>query len=279
MSHLGTVRRNYIGADLQCLNNYNGVFNKIQEIGRKENNPLPTKEDNWIICDMNIVITNEIKNIRLLMQYFYNYGFKLGGISLVDGLARRLHFNKLYIKTSIKRKEICQDYIKRNYSEIIEKYRNYQEIEDKKIGNDYTIWIFWWQGESNMPYPVDLCLNSVKRHMGEHQIVLVSKDNYSNYLDVPQYMLQKLEMGKISYAHFSDYVRVALLAQYGGMWIDSTFYMTDSFSVDFSGYSFFSINHGGEKSWVASNDLWSICLLACNKNYKLMLFLKELMEC
>ena len=30
---------------------YNGVFNKTQEFGRKENNPLPSKEDNWIIRD------------------------------------------------------------------------------------------------------------------------------------------------------------------------------------------------------------------------------------
>ena len=31
---------------------YNGVFNKTQEIGRKENNPLPSKEDNWIIREL-----------------------------------------------------------------------------------------------------------------------------------------------------------------------------------------------------------------------------------
>ena len=38
-----------MGTDPQCFKYYNGVFNKTQEIGRKENNPLPSKEDNWII--------------------------------------------------------------------------------------------------------------------------------------------------------------------------------------------------------------------------------------
>ncbi|MEF2653631.1 MAG: hypothetical protein U0M37_05445, partial [Blautia sp.] len=38
-----------IGTDPQCFKYYNGVFSKTQEIGRKENNPLPSKEDNWII--------------------------------------------------------------------------------------------------------------------------------------------------------------------------------------------------------------------------------------
>ncbi|MEF2653809.1 MAG: hypothetical protein U0M37_06350, partial [Blautia sp.] len=40
-----------IGTDPQCFKYYNGVFSKTQEIGRKENNPLPSKEDNWIIRD------------------------------------------------------------------------------------------------------------------------------------------------------------------------------------------------------------------------------------
>ena len=40
-----------IGTDPQCFKYYNGVFNKTQEIGRKENNPLPSKEDNWFIRD------------------------------------------------------------------------------------------------------------------------------------------------------------------------------------------------------------------------------------
>ena len=38
-----------IDTDPQCFKYYNGVFDKTQELGRKENNPLPSKEDNWII--------------------------------------------------------------------------------------------------------------------------------------------------------------------------------------------------------------------------------------
>ena len=43
------VSCNDIGTDPQCFKYYNGVFNKTQDVGRKENNPLPSKEDNWII--------------------------------------------------------------------------------------------------------------------------------------------------------------------------------------------------------------------------------------
>lgn len=46
------------GTDIKKLQGYenlyhNGVFNKTQEIGRKENNPLPSKKDNWIIRKYN----------------------------------------------------------------------------------------------------------------------------------------------------------------------------------------------------------------------------------
>ncbi len=42
-----------------CFKYYNGVFNKTQESGRKENNPLPSKENNGIIRD-------EMKTIYLI---------------------------------------------------------------------------------------------------------------------------------------------------------------------------------------------------------------------
>ena len=58
-SPLNSQSCSYIGTDPQCFKYYNGVFNKTQDIGRKENNPLPSKEDNWIIRNSCIVIIME----------------------------------------------------------------------------------------------------------------------------------------------------------------------------------------------------------------------------
>ena len=38
---------------------------------------------------------------------------------------------------------------------------------------------------------------------------------------------EKFEKGKIGMAHFSDLLRISLLAKWGGMWIDSTALCTD----------------------------------------------------
>lgn len=50
--------------------------------------------------------------------------------------------------------------------------------------------------------------------------------------------------GGISIANYSDVIRMALLYQYGGYWIDSTVLLLDGWDKDYSNLPFFSIkNH------------------------------------
>ena len=42
------------------------------------------------------------------------------------------------------------------------------------------------------------------------------------YVQLPDFVYEKLKQGKLQYAHFSDILRNALLAEYGGMWLDAT---------------------------------------------------------
>lgn len=129
-----------------------------------------------------------------------------------------------------------------------------------------------------MPFPVDVCIDSVKRKFTNRTVILIDKNNYSEYIDIPQYMLNKVESGAMLLAHLADYIRIALLQKYGGVWLDSTFYVCGDLDNELSNYSFYSINHGGKRDWVASKDLWSIGFLACLRNYILMRFCKEIME-
>ena len=47
------------------------------------------------------------------------------------------------------------------------------------------------------------------------------------YVDIPDYILQKYRAGKMTRTHFSDILRLHLLSRYGGVWIDSTILMTE----------------------------------------------------
>ena len=90
---------------------------------------------------------------------------------------------------------------------------------------NYTIWIFWAQGESQMPETVKQCYTSVLKNRGRFNVVLLDMKNYFNYVDIPDYILKKMKKGVITITHFSDILRFALLEKYGGFWLDATIYV------------------------------------------------------
>ncbi len=91
-------------------------------------------------------------------------------------------------------------------------------VEDK---SDY-VWSMWLQ--EDQPEVVQLCLKSIKKFYPE--LILITEKNVNEYIKIPDYIIEKHTKGWISHAHFSDYVRLCLLEKYGGLWIDSTCYLT-----------------------------------------------------
>lgn len=89
---------------------------------------------------------------------------------------------------------------------------------------DKIIWQYWAQGYENPPEIVQLCLNSVERFAGDYILIRVSDQNLAEYISLPDWILSK--RSKMTTAHFSDIIRVALLSVYGGIWIDATVYMS-----------------------------------------------------
>lgn len=108
-----------------------------------------------------------------------------------------------------KYKEICQF----NLSDII------REKNEK-------IWVFWWDGEKEAPEIVKACIKSIRRNTNGHEVILLDKDNYSNYIKMPEYILEIKDRGKMLLANFSDILRLSLLATYGGVWIDATVFIS-----------------------------------------------------
>lgn len=89
-----------------------------------------------------------------------------------------------------------------------------------------SIWVCWWQGEEQMPEVVKICYASLKAHANGHPVRLITKDNYREYIEMPEWVMEKFDAGKITITHFSDLLRVALLSRYGGFWMDATLYLT-----------------------------------------------------
>lgn len=89
------------------------------------------------------------------------------------------------------------------------------------------IWFCWLQGMDQAPELVHACLKSL-HSLPDSQVVVIDRDNYKDYIEFPDYILEKYHKGWIPPALMSDILRLSLLSRYGGIWIDSTVLCTYS---------------------------------------------------
>lgn len=120
-------------------------------------------------------------------------------------------------------KNIVQRYVVRHFKSLALEYDSMDIIEPTSYTNN-TIWVFWAQGEESMPPLVKLCIKQIDKMRGNYHLIILDKDTYKDYVDIPDVILKKLAEGKISFTHFSDILRFALLMKYGGWWMDATIY-------------------------------------------------------
>lgn len=149
----------------------------------------------------------------------------------------------VFIKDLQKKQQFIQGtklkYLKQQYGDLVEKYSGKEKILDRQP----IIWIMWWQGDSNMPPIVKACLESVKKHISENvKVILLTKDNYSDYVDIPGYIIDKVEKKIISLTHLSDIIRMACIADNGGIWLDATIYVTKTIPDELLTNDFFSLS-------------------------------------
>ena len=79
------------------------------------------------------------------------------------------------------------------------------------------IWILWLQGWQAAPRVAHACLSSWQKYNPDWEIRAVSFDEIRFLIELPD-----LSGAKITPASFSDLVRLYLLKEYGGIWVDAT---------------------------------------------------------
>jgi len=108
-----------------------------------------------------------------------------------------------------------------------------------------TIWQFWDNPTGKAtPEIVKAALKSVHTFKGtlDHQIL--DRSTMANYSDLPGYVLDKFKKGQIDHTHFSDLLRLNLLKNHGGIWLDATGYMTGTIPQDILDADFFVFHTG-----------------------------------
>ena len=131
--------------------------------------------------------------------------------------------------------ERASRYLWRKYKELIVKPLS--EEEDREPTR--IVWVCWLQGIENAPQIVKSCVESVKRQMAGYEVRLLTAENIWNYVTLPEHIVCKYKDGIISFTHFSDILRTALLVQHGGIWVDATVLLTESLPQEWTEFKLF----------------------------------------
>lgn len=81
------------------------------------------------------------------------------------------------------------------------------------------VFVYWAQGLPTGSAVVDMCLEQLLRVVPQERLHVLTNANWRHYVDLPSSAAQLQDRDR---AHFSDRLRVALLARYGGVWLDAT---------------------------------------------------------
>lgn len=203
-----------------------------------------------------------------------NFSFKYACLRIGHEIGGRLGFTKLSEKAHDAKDKWALDYLKKNLSSVIEHYKN---AEDESCYDENSpIWVCWWTGEETAPDLVKQCIKSIKANAKTRPVNIIHKDNWSEYIEIPSYILDKVESKKICLANFSDYLRVSLISKYGGLWIDATVFCSREIPKEYFELPFFTCKSQYDEACpYISKMRWTAFILGGQKNNMFFKYMKS----
>lgn len=124
--------------------------------------------------------------------------------------------------------ELLNRYCSQVYGNIEE--LDYGELPRNDLSDKDKIWWCWLQGADKAPELVKACRRSLDK-LGR-DIVQIDEANFAEYADLPDHLIDCYRSGRMSAAHFTDLIRLELLTERGGTWIDATAFVSDANLMD-----------------------------------------------
>ena len=208
--------------------------------------------------------------IELLKRYWRGGAFFTAvGEFLLLGKSRTA-LEILRLSTTLKTKQK----LNKRYGNVLTEFdREWVELEHEKSNK---VWICWFQGIENAPRLVQKCYQSVVENLPDREVILITSENMADYVQFPEFILDKWHKGQITHTHMTDLLRLELLISYGGLWLDATVfcsgrnvpdYMLDS---DLFFYQTLKPGRDGHASYISS---W---LMSAKTNNKILIATREL---
>lgn len=207
--------------------------------------------------------------IKLLRQYWQ-------GGALFTGICQFLLLGKsrtaleiLRLSTTLKTKQKLQ----KKYKWKLDEFDSSHVEKDHKISD--TIWTCWFQGMENAPEIVKKCWQSVIKNNPDKNVIVITENNMLDYVTLPDYIVKKWKQGIITHTHMTDLLRLELLINYGGLWLDATVLCTGKapeyfFDSDLFFFQTLKPGRDGHASYISS---W---LIEAKTNNKILMATRAL---
>lgn len=211
--------------------------------------------------------------MKLIKQYAKSgsLGTAVGEFVLLGKSRTALEILRLSTQLKTKQK------LEKKYGGTLEAFdKNYDETLPHESSD--KVWICWFQGMENAPALVQKCYQSVKENLKDHEIVLITDQNMSEYVTFPDYINDKWEKGIITHTHLTDLLRLELLIRYGGLWLDATVFCSSPeaeipdyfFNSDLFFFQSLKPGRDGHSQYISS---W---LMSAKSNNKVLMATRDL---
>ena len=144
------------------------------------------------------------------------------------------HRYTINIRHDILCKEICN-----RIPQTLKRYNRYYRCGKKPVYPE-PIWLCWLDGYDDMNNIIKRCTKSLFDNAKDHPVIFIDKNSVTDYITIPEHIQKKRDLGIISAALYCDVIRMLLLKEYGGLWVDADLYVSKQISEDFFARSFIS---------------------------------------
>lgn len=207
------------------------------------------------------ILKNRVTSpLKVMFQDVKNGQFKIGITRFLVSVFRG---TKISYFLSQKIHNMIIKKLEKEFLYVLDKYSDYSvkcEYDAKS-----PIWVCWMQGYDNAPIIVKKCIDSIKISTN-HPVNIITKDKIDTFIHLPDYIMEKYNKQIITNAQFSDILRMCLLSQYGGLWIDATIFIPGKLPEKIFQYQFYTCKRKPQKSGYVSNYMWTSFLNGCQKN-------------
>ena len=208
-----------------------------------------------------------LKDVQSKRGHFPNKVLNWQIIGKYVGAMNKIVGNGIAQNISNKRHAVTIEFLKNEFSEYLNSYTPVKTQVDCKE-NSPIIWTLWLQGFDCAPDLVKVALKNTEQFALNNgfQFRFLDEETLYDYVDFPEWIIEKRKSGILTNTGLADLLRVTLLAEYGGVWVDSTVFIHKEFPISYLKKNYFTIKTGEMEDYSPniSKNRWKTFFLSGN---------------